>query len=61
MNDYFLDENSFKDYANELVKPILLHFKVKVPKRKELSEIFYEREDAFYQIAKLETIDYLNY
>jgi hypothetical protein len=61
MNDYFLDENSFKEFANELAYPIQLHFKVKVPKRTELSEIFTEREDAFYQIAKLETIDYLNY
>ncbi len=61
MNDYVLDENSFKEFATELASPIQLHFKMKVPKRKELSEIFSEREDAFYQIAKLETIDYLNY
>ncbi len=61
MNDYFLDENSFKEFATELAKPIQLHFKMKVPKRKELAEIFTERDDAFYQIAKLETIDYLNY
>ena len=61
MNDYFLDENSFKEFASELASPIQLHFKVKVPKRKELSEIFSEREYAFYHIAKLETIDYLNY
>ena len=61
MNDYVLDENSLKEFATELAKPIQLHFKMKVPKRKELSQIFSEREDAFYQIAKLETIDYLNY
>ena len=61
MNDYFLDENSFKEFATELAKPIQSQFKVKVPKRKELKEIFTERDDTFYQIAKLETIDYLNY
>jgi hypothetical protein len=61
MDDYFLDENSFKEFATELAKPIQLHFKIKVPQRKELAEILNEREDAFYQIAKLETIDYLNY
>lgn len=61
MNDYFLDENSFKEFATELAKPIQLHFKIKIPKQKELAEILNEREDAFYQIAKLETIDYLNY
>jgi hypothetical protein len=61
MNDYFLDENSLKEFATELAKPIQLHFKMKIPKRNELSEIFSQRKDAFYQIAKLETIDYLNY
>lgn len=61
MNDYFFDENSLKEFATELAKPIQLHFKMKIPKRNELSEIFSQREDAFYQIAKLETIDYLNY
>lgn len=61
MNDYVLDENSLKEFATELAKPIQLHFKIKIPKRNELTEIFSEREDAFYQIAKLETIDYLNY
>jgi phage FluMu protein Com len=61
MDDYFLDENSFKEFATELAKPIQLYFKIKVPQRKELAEILNEKEDAFYQIAKLETIDYLNY
>jgi hypothetical protein len=61
MNDYFLDDNSFEEFATELASPIQLHFKIKVPKRKELADLFTEREDAFYQIAKLETIDYLNY
>lgn len=58
---YFLDENSFDEFAKELAKPISTHYKVKVPNRKELAEIFSNREDAFYQIAKLETIDFLNY
>jgi hypothetical protein len=61
INDYFLDENSFKEFATELAKPIQLQIKMKIPKRQELVEILNEREDAFYQIAKLETIDYLNY
>ena len=60
INDYF-DENSFKEFASELATPIQLHFKIKVPRRNELAEIFTERTDAFYQIAKLETIDYLTY
>lgn len=58
---YFLDEHAFKDFATELTKPISLHYKVKLPNRKELVETLAARMDAFYQIAKLETIDVLNY
>lgn len=58
---YFLDENSFADFASETARPIQQFYKIKIPKRKELIEIFAEREDAFYQTAKLETIDYLTF
>ena len=61
MNDYFLDENSFREFATELASPIQLHFRMQVPNRKEFAEILTERDNAYYQIAKLETIDYLNY
>lgn len=61
MNDYFLEENSFNEYAGEWSLPFLPHFNVKVPTRAELSALFSNRKDAFYQIAKLESIDYLNY
>jgi hypothetical protein len=58
---YFLDEKSFDDFASELAKPVLLHHKIKVPKRRALAKELAERSDAFYQVAKLETIDHLNY
>lgn len=58
---YFLDENSFEDFANETAKQIQQFYKIKPPKRKELIKMFTEKEDAFYQTAKLETIDYLTY
>ena len=58
---YFLDDNSFDEFANDLAAPIKAHFNVAVPTRMDLVELFSERDDAFYQIAKLETIDYLNY
>ncbi len=61
MNNYFLNDNSFNEFATEFAKPIQLHFKVKIPNRKELAELFSNRNDAFYKISKLETIDYLNY
>lgn len=58
---YFLDENSFDEFASETAKPIQQFYKIKTPKRNELVKLFSEREDAFYQTAKLETIDYLTY
>lgn len=61
INDYFLDENSFTEFASELSLPFRLNFKVQVPTRIELAKILTKRKNAFYQIAKLETIDYLNY
>jgi len=61
LNQYFLDENSFDEYAVELAKPIQPHFKLSVPNRNKFAEQLSKREDAFYQIAKIKTIDYLNY
>jgi len=61
LNQYFLDENSFDEYAVELALPIQTHFKVSVPNRNNFAKQLIEREDAFYQTAKLETIDFLNY
>jgi len=58
---YFLDENSFDEFVSETAKPIQQFYKIKTPKRNELVKLFSEREDAFYQTAKLETIDYLTY
>lgn len=61
MNDYFLDDTSFDAYAYEIAKQILAYYQIIKPERKEFAGILSEREDTFYQIAKLETIDYLNY
>lgn len=58
---YFLDDNSFEEFASENAKPFQQFYKVKTPKRKELAKIFSERENAFYQTAKLETINHLTY
>ena len=58
---YFIDDNSFDEFASEIAKLMQPFYKVGIPKRKELAEIFSKREDAFYQTAKLETIDYLSY
>jgi DNA-binding PadR family transcriptional regulator len=58
---YFIDDNSFDEFASEIAKLMQPFYKVDIPKRKELADIFSKREDAFYQTAKLETIDYLSY
>lgn len=60
-NKYFLDESSYKEFADEIAKPILSHYKITIPERSKLIEMYSKRENTFYQTAKLETIDYLNY
>ncbi len=51
----------FNEFASNIAKPILEHYSVELPTRKQLKQTLAERENAFYQIAKLESIDYLNY
>ncbi len=58
---YFFDENSFSDFANDLASPLKSYYDIVTPGRKELIELFTMRNDAFYQSAKLEAIEYLNY
>lgn len=58
---YFLDESSFNEFETDKAKPLLVHYSVELPTRKQLKQTIAERENAFYQTAKLETIDYLNY
>jgi len=58
---YFLDEKTFNEFTANKAKPILEHYSVELPTRKQLKQTIAERENAFYQTAKLETIDYLNY
>lgn len=58
---YFLDEKTFNEFTANKAKPILEHYSVELPTREQLKQTIAERENAFYQTAKLETIDYLNY
>jgi hypothetical protein len=58
---YFYDDSSFENFASETAKPIQQYYNVKIPNREQLIEIFSKRKDSFYQIAKLEAIDYLTY
>jgi hypothetical protein len=58
---YFFDEKAFNEFTANKAKPILEHYSVELPTREQLKQTIAERENAFYQTAKLETIDYLNY
>jgi hypothetical protein len=58
---YFLDEKTFNEFTANKAKPILEHYSVELPTREQLKQTIAEKENAFYQTAKLETIDYLNY
>lgn len=61
IDEYFLDENSFNNFASEKAKPILAHYRIEIPTRSKFKQIIEIKENSFYQIAKLQTIDYLNY
>jgi hypothetical protein len=61
IDKYFLDEKTFNEFTSNKAKPILEHYSVELPTRKQLKQTIAERENTFYQTAKLETIDYLNY
>lgn len=61
IDKYFLDEKTFNEFTANKAKPILEHYKVALQTREQLKQNIDERENAFYQTAKLETIDYLNY
>lgn len=61
IDKYFLDEKTFIEFTANKAKPILEHYSVELPTRKQQKQNIAERENTFYQTAKLETIDYLNY
>lgn len=61
IDKYFLDDNSLNEFVKYKAKPITTHYNIELPTRKELKQTIAERVNSFYQIAKLETIDYLNY
>lgn len=61
IDKYFLNEKTFNEFTANKAKLILEHYSVELPTRKQLKQNIAERENTFYQTAKLETIDYLNY
>lgn len=61
MNQYFFDEQGFGEFAQGVGEPIQSHYKLKIPGRTDFEKYLLKRKDAFYQTAKIQTINYLNY
>lgn len=61
MNHYYIDKQSFMDYAISKTEAFEKQFKLNIPSRKTVVEILKNKENNFYKIAKLETINYLNF
>lgn len=61
LNSYFFDEKDFKEYASSWASPFQKHFKLEVPTREEFLKVLKKKGNAFYSIARLDAIDYLNY
>jgi hypothetical protein len=61
LDQYFLDDAAFREYALKLASPIQTHYQLVVPSRSEFIEEIKKSDNAFYQISKLHTIDFLNY
>ncbi len=61
IDSYFLDDYSFESFAKDKAKHILSQYNVEIPTRNRMKQLLAEKPTAFYQTAKLETIDYLNY
>ncbi len=61
IDKYFLDDISFNEFVVNKAKLITTHYNIELPTRQELKQNISENENTFYQTAKLETIDYLNY
>jgi hypothetical protein len=58
---YFLSDKSFNEFAKEISEPFQKYYDLEIPERDELIVSFEKRNDAFYQVAKLTTINYLTY
>ena len=43
-NKYFLDESSYKEFADEMTNPILQHYKITIPERSKLIEMYSKPE-----------------
>jgi hypothetical protein len=62
--DHFKSDEEFITFAESLSKNFKPNFKVTIPSRSRFLDFIkesYDECDYFYEIAKLETIDYLNY
>lgn len=61
IEDYFFEDAAFDQLAQEVSKPFAKHFKLQIPNKKTFALEMAKRTDAFYQLAKLETHNFLIY
>ncbi len=62
INSYFLTDESFSVFASEILENFKPNYQnIKSPDRAICIKYLKVYQDNFYQIAKLDTIDYLNY
>jgi hypothetical protein len=64
ISTYFMTESDFMAYSKKWATEFEPYFEVMIPSKTIFLNYIksnYEEQDIFYEIAKLETIDYLNY
>lgn len=62
IHSYFLSDEEFYIFSKQILEPFSKHYpNIKAPSRQKCIQYLEDKPNIFYQTAKIETIDYLNY
>ena len=62
IHSYFLSDEEFYIFSKQILEPFSQHYpNIKAPSRQKCIQYLEDKPNIFYQTAKIETIDYLNY
>jgi hypothetical protein len=62
IHSYFLSDEEFYFFSKQILEPFSQHYpNIKAPSRQKCIQYLEDKQNIFYQTAKIETIDYLNY
>ena len=62
IHSYFLSDEEFYVFSKQILEPFSQHYpNIKAPSRQKCIQYLEDKPNIFYQTAKIETIDYLNY